>query len=430
MSEGKSLKRWDTTTMKESVVFPAQTQTLLSFALRPDDRQVAVGRYDGVVVVFNTADGKEISQPFPAKPKPPQPTRISPAFGARGKTIRIRAEGQNLQDVAEAGFSWAGVTAKILPDTRSSTGVDLDLVIPALTPPGLGQLTLKSPAGASVNLPFIVDRYPATEEKGAMDSASKGLAITLPASVMGKIHKAGDCDFYRFELQQGQQLGVQVLSASLGSKLEPILSLTDAKGKILAHSTNGLLGFVCPSPGIYALGIRDKDYRGGADMFYRIHLGEIPIITGAFPLGLQRGTEEKIQLRGVFLPGDGVIKMTAPKDALPGTRLPVTPPPMKGESPLGGVSVVVGEFPDRRQFWKCRKNRCFTGYGQWDYFQTRPDADLYVLGQARRDANHRGPGTSTGLPLGFVHRSSGSERQACDSIHAPLYFTNFFHLPR
>jgi WD40 repeat protein len=346
MSEGKNLKRWDTATMKESLVFPPQPQTLLSLALRPDDQQVAVGRYDGVVVVFNAADGKEIGQPFPAKPKPPQLNKISPAFGPRGKTIRIRAEGQNLDDVAEATFSLAGGTAKVLPNTRSSTGVDLDLSIPASIAPGIGQLALKSAAGTSANLGFIVDRYPVTEEKGAIDSASKGLTVTVPTTVVGKIHKAGDCDFYRFELQQGQQLGVQVLSTVLGSKLESIIQLTDASGKILAQSTNGLLGFVCHSSGTYALGIRDKEYRGGAEMFYRIHLGEIPIITGVFPLGLQRGTQETIQVRGVHLPGDGIVKMTAPKDALTGTQLPVSLPAIKGESPLGDASLVIGEFPE------------------------------------------------------------------------------------
>ena len=52
---------------------------------------------------------------------------------------------------------------------------------------------------------------------------------------------------------------------------------------MLAESGNGLLGFTCPRAGTYALGIRDRDYRGDAAMSYRLHVGDMPIVTGRLP---------------------------------------------------------------------------------------------------------------------------------------------------
>ena len=167
--------------------------------------------------------------------------------------------------------------------------------------------------------------------------------MTLPVSIHGSIAKAGDMDYYRFDAKAGQEIGVQVQTSAIGSKLEPTLVLTDAAGKIVAESTNGLLGYTCPTAGAYALGIRDRDYRGGADMPYRLNVGDLPVVTSVFPLGLQRGTEQEFIVEGVNLGGRKTSRVKAPADAAPGTRIPVNVTAPHG-APLGNVSVVVGEF--------------------------------------------------------------------------------------
>src|SRR5262249_28910192 len=92
------------------------------------------------------------------------------------------------------------------------------------------------------------------------------------------------------------------------------------------------------------LGIRDRDFRGGADMPYRLHVGEIPVVTAVFPLGVQRGTEAKVRLEGVFLgpTPDATVKVAA--DAAPGSRVPVPFTTPLG-APLGSPRVVAVEFP-------------------------------------------------------------------------------------
>ena len=155
--------------------------------------------------------------------------------------------------------------------------------------------------------------------------------------MIGAVGKAGDVDYYRFEAKAGQEVGVQLLTAAVGSKLEPVLELTDADGRSLAESANGLLGYTCPAAGVYAVGVRDRDYRGDATMFYRLNIGDIPIVTGVFPLGIQRGTEADVQVEGVHLGPTRTVHVKAPADAAVGGRLPV-PLATPNGPPLGDPS--------------------------------------------------------------------------------------------
>src|SRR5262249_26132230 len=145
-----------------------------------------------------------------------------------------------------------------------------DVTFPATTPAGVYQLTLKSPAGESMPVPFSLDPFPALAEIEPNDSPGTGQKITLPASVIGAVAKAGDVDYFRFEAIAGQQVGVQVIKPT-GSKFDPYLVLMDAEGKTVAESGAGFLGYACPKAGSYSVGIRDKEYNGAADFTYRLH---------------------------------------------------------------------------------------------------------------------------------------------------------------
>ncbi len=113
----------------------------------------------------------------------------------------------------------------------------------------------------------------------------------------------------------------------------------------MTESANGLLGYTCPTAGAYAVGVRDREYRGDAAMFYRLNIGDIPIVTGVFPLGIQRGTEADVQVEGVHLGPTRTVHVKAPADAAVGGRLPV-PLATPNGPPLGDLSVLVGEFPE------------------------------------------------------------------------------------
>ncbi len=250
LGEDRTVKAWDTANMVERRVFDRQPETALRLAIRPDGKQLALGRYDGVLVLLDAATGKAQAEPLPIKPRPP------------------------------------------------------------------------------------------VGEKEPNDSPRTGQPIRLPATVIGSIGRAGDVDYYRFEGRKGQEVGVRVQPADK-AKLDVVLQLIDADGHVLAESTNGLLGHICVQAGWYALGIRDREYRGDPSMKYRLETGELPIVGSVFPLGLQRGTEADIHLQGVNLGPIRSVRVKAPDNAALASRLPV-PLAIKA---LGNPTVLVEEFP-------------------------------------------------------------------------------------
>jgi hypothetical protein len=105
-------------------------------------------------------------------------------------------------------------------------------------------------------------------------------AITLPATVSGRIEPAGDVDIYQFEARKGQKLVFQVEARALGFPLDPVLRLTDAAGKVLAQvdDTGGArdgprdaeLAYLVTQDGTYRLEVRDLHSEGGRGYVYRL----------------------------------------------------------------------------------------------------------------------------------------------------------------
>ena len=53
-----------------------------------------------------------------------------------------------------------------------------------------------------------------------------------------------------------------------------------------------------PADGTYVVEIRDSIYRGREDFVYRLTLGELPFVTGIFPLGARAGQDVTVELQG------------------------------------------------------------------------------------------------------------------------------------
>ncbi len=139
--------------------------------------------------------------------------------------------------------------------------------------------------------------------------------ITLPVTLNGQI-VPGDVDRYRFQARKGQQLVAVVaarrlipyLSDAVPGWFQAAVTLFDADGREVAYGDDfrfhpdPVLHCQIPEDGQYVLEIKDALYRGREDFVYRIALGELPYVTGVFPLGSQSGTETKIELTGWNLP--------------------------------------------------------------------------------------------------------------------------------
>ncbi|MBN9120431.1 MAG: WD40 repeat domain-containing protein [Planctomycetes bacterium] len=351
VGEDRVVKAWDALKLTESKVYDSQPDAVLDFALAPDGRQFALARFDGAGLLVDAKTGKAVAQALPlkdmpkkepAKSAPPKADTLAPSGGARGAATRVIVTGSNLDGVKAVTAGHPDVKA-VIAGTRSATELALDVTVGAAAPVGGVQLTFEGDGGKSAPVAFAVDRFPAMNEVGATDSARTAMAVKLPTTVVGAIDRAGDVDYFRFAAAAGDQIGVQVVAAELGSKLDPALVLTDDGGNVLAEGSASL-GFVARKKGTYAVGVRDREFRGGRDFGYRLHVGEVPVVTGVFPLAAQRGRTSTVHVSGVNLGPTARLaaKVFVPADAAVGAKVPV---PLGGLEAVGAASVVVSEFP-------------------------------------------------------------------------------------
>jgi WD40 repeat protein len=339
LSEDRTIKSWDAQRLTAVKAYPAQAESVLSLAVRPDRKQLAVGRFDGALVLLDEATGEQQGQPLPVKPKPPVLNRIEPANGQRGQLVRVTFHGKDLSDVTEVVASTPGIEVKIVAADVTAETVKADLSIPAQFAPGETKLSLKSAAGTSAVMPFVVDRFALKEKQGKNDTAAAAQPIALPVTIAGMLERAGAVDFYRFDVKAGQQVGAQ--ASVIGKPWEPVVRLTAGDGKLVAEG-DGALGYTAPQDGTFVLSVHDREYRGG--MAYRLHVGEVAVVTALFPLGIQRGTDVEVQLQGVHL-GTDRVRIKVPADAAVGSKVPLPLTPPHGAA-LGLNTIVVGEFPE------------------------------------------------------------------------------------
>jgi hypothetical protein len=360
--EDRVVKAWDALKLTEQKVYDAQSDAILDFALRPDGKQFAVARFDGTGLLVDSKTGKtdaelhflkdEAEKPGespvvaqPPKAAPPKVAKLAPDGGVRGKTTRVVVTGTNLDRVTSVTANLPDVKAELDPEIRTATRLEVEVTVGAAAPVGAAQLTFESDGGKSAPATFAVDRFAAVPEAGATDSARTAMPVKLPVTVVGTVDRAGDVDYFRFAAAAGDQIGAQVVAAELGSKLDAALVLTDEGGTVLAEGTTSL-GYVVRKSGTYAVGVRDREYRGRGDFHYRLHVGNVPVVTGVFPLAVQRGRTSSVHVGGVNLgTASGVAaKVTVPADAAPGSKVPV---PLTGDAKdaVGSAAVTVSEFP-------------------------------------------------------------------------------------
>ena len=143
--------------------------------------------------------------------------------------------------------------------------------------------------------------------------------VQLPATINGQIMPGG-VDRYRFSATRGQQLIIAASARSLIPYLadavpgwfEAVLTIYDSKGNELACGErfhlkpDPVLHFEVPRDGEYTVEIHDSIFRGREDFVYRLTIGELPFVTGIFPLGGRAGDKTTVALTGWNLPDKGI----------------------------------------------------------------------------------------------------------------------------
>lgn len=159
--------------------------------------------------------------------------------------------------------------------------------------------------------------------------------IKLPCTVNGQI-SSGAVDRFRFKARKSQRLVISAqarelipyLADAVPGWFQAVLALYDAKGNEVAYNDDyrfkpdPVILYEVPEDGEYMLAIYDAIYRGREDFVYRITIGEMPFVTGIFPLGGRVDTPTTVAMKGWNLEETRVTPDT--KDIAPGVYLITT----------------------------------------------------------------------------------------------------------
>ena len=210
--------------------------------------------------------------------------------------------------------------------------VTLKIAISSNAEPGEREIRLGTPNALSDPLVFYVSQLPEFNkpEPPAVSpfpavfrrrsDVEKAVApvdshIALPCVVNGQIMPGG-VDRYHFQARKSQRLVISATARELIPYLadavpgwfQAVLSLYDAQGREVAYADHfrfhpdPVLFYEVPKDGEYVLQVRDSIYRGRDDFVYRITAGELPFVTGIFPLGGPVGVKTIVKLAGWNLP--------------------------------------------------------------------------------------------------------------------------------
>ncbi len=305
---------------------------------------------------------------------PPTVAKISPEGMQRGTTASFIIEGRSLSDASAVIFDAPGLSAKVaeitdVPEqiTGPRAGDDLGAQVPLgkkqtakleITvakdaTPGIHRFRVRTPLGTSNLVVVAVGALPEIKRREAaeMDAGAAPQAVQLPATLIGTITKNGEKQTYRFAGKAGEEIVFSVTASALGSKLASVLVLSDNSGQTLATSAqkadtrDAELNFRLPRTEDYTISIADRDLEGGEGYFYRLEGGDLPFVSGVFPLGVRAGKAAQVSLQGLNLGGLREANVVPPANADGWTTMPLD---VVGDGirPVNEVRLAVGNEPD------------------------------------------------------------------------------------
>ena len=198
------------------------------------------------------------------------------------------------------------------PNDQIAEELTLMITIDANAEPGKREIRVITPDAMSNPIWFQVAPWPERHETEPNDeNPDPVIGSTLPVVVNGQI-MPGDVDRFSFTARKGARLVISAAARELMPYLadavpgwfQAVLVLYDSDGNELVYAgayyyrQDPVIYYEVPEDGQYFVEIRDSIYRGREDFVYRITLGELPFVTGIFPLGARAGAEVDVELQG------------------------------------------------------------------------------------------------------------------------------------
>ncbi|MBI3415229.1 MAG: PPC domain-containing protein [Verrucomicrobia bacterium] len=238
-----------------------------------------------------------------ARAQTPTIARIVPAAISPSATTTVAIYGENLRGAVSLWTSFPTEEIALLEDTKGRPAPDkvefrIRLRADATTTPGAVRLATTNGVSELRLLGF--DNFSSTPMNSERTNFTQATHLKLPGAVDG-FCRATISEFYKVAARRNEILSVEVIAQRLGSRLDPLVRLLDARGRELIYCADQLglggdakFNFMAPAAGDYFIEIRDVTYRGGEDFFYRLRAqcsahGPRDLPTHKMPLPIQVG---------------------------------------------------------------------------------------------------------------------------------------------
>ena len=305
-ADDRTVKLWNGADLAPRLALETQPDWPVALALSPDGKTLAVGRLDGTLGLYSTADGKALAAPKP------ETGMIRPRGLRRGTGGEFRIDGKNLGGLASARSSRPGVFAQLLQGDRPDQAW-IGLTAAPDAAPGPVDVWIGGPGGEAGPVRVWIDVLPQVDER----ESDATTAVPTPSSVWGQLASPTDRDAFAIDARKGETLVFDLAAKRIGSKLEATVSVSDASGRLLASNidfegeADPFLAWTAPADGRYVVNVADLQRGASAEHFYRLSVGTLPIVTAVYPLSVPANAESEIRLIGHNLPPDAAVKVKA-----------------------------------------------------------------------------------------------------------------------
>lgn len=318
--------------------------------------------------------------PTGSRTTPPTIESIEPRGVAVGTTHEMTVEGYNLRGAHAVWFSDPAVRGRVievtnLPDVPEPprlgaaglvSTVDLGPQPPryqvrmALTVAenaDVGPVRFRfathfgaTPAAAILIEPTYSVYSEGHPSHGKDSDADHPRSTSLPAILAGVISKPGDTDYFSVTVEAGQDLLFEEAGRKVGSKIQPIIDVLTGDhqplrlGRQVRDRSGRAFQHRFEEAGTYLIRIGDYQKSGSKDHFYRLKVGNFPLVESAYPLGIRRGESTAVTLKGFNL-GDREFSVQGQPSEMDDKSVLLRPETQNGRA-FNAVKLALGDYPE------------------------------------------------------------------------------------
>jgi hypothetical protein len=237
---------------------------------------------------------------------PPPPCRaqafvehFEPPVLERGKTTRVTVVGSQFGKPLGLWTTLPPGAVNATPvGEQTATKAVLDVTVAADARVGICGVRLATEDGLGNACLMLIDDLP-------VQPAKSDAKVKLPLALWGRFREA-TVDRFTIDVAAGQRVSFEAVGNRLGKDVDPLVTIRDAKGKIVAeHDNDAGLYFDCrfahafAEKGTYTVEMRDARFHGSEHGLYVLRMGKFPAALVALPPTIQWSKRFDLRLPGI-----------------------------------------------------------------------------------------------------------------------------------